>query len=330
MQGFNGPPPFGPPPRLPPPPHMRGPAPPHMAGRGVSMGLLGAAPPQRELISVPTGMEEAAAQKRSEKEAGLETEGSSGPAKKSHFDYSRLGGSTGNQGPPAKRYDPTNCCLEVKKIPRGLNNISVLNNHFSKFGKIVNLQVNFNGDPEGALVTFSSHAEAQAAYRSTEAVLNNRFIKVFWHNKESPEAKGKQENVPPVSKPPVRERLGGVGAGRVLTQSQTPTPAPLDEEALKEASEAKEKERQKAVAAIMRSQEILAAKEALKKKAEEQKRVSCIVTYLQYFYDNELVLERRRPQSFRLTCSGASRTCWTSSCSSSASLSSDWRRTRRR
>ena len=135
--------------------------------------------------------------------------------------------------------------------------------------------MSYNGDSEGALVTFSSHAEALSAYRSTEAVLNNRFIKVFWHNKEdsSPEMKGKQENVPPSSKVPVRERLGGTGhPQRVLTQSQAPT-AIVDEAALKEASEAKEKEREKALAAIKRSQEILAAKEALKKKQEEQKRV---------------------------------------------------------
>ena len=79
--------------------------------------------------------------------------------KRSHFDYNRLGhqlapggggggggvgtapsgGGAQTQRRPA--FDPTNCCLEVKKIPRGLNNISVLNNHFSKFGKIVNLQV---------------------------------------------------------------------------------------------------------------------------------------------------------------------------------------------
>ena len=174
----------------------------------------------------------------------------------------------------------------MKKIPRGLNNISVLNNHFSKFGKIVNLQVSYNGDSEGALVTFSSHAEAQAAYRSTEAVLNNRFIKVFWHNKaesSSPEMKGKQENVPPSSKVPIRERLGGSGhPQRVLTQSQAPPPI-VDEAALKEASEAKEKEREKAVAAIKRSQEILAAKEALKKKQEEQKRV-LIIELLLFFY----------------------------------------------
>jgi len=103
--------------------------------------------------------------------------------------------------------------------------------------------VSFNGDPEGALVTFSSHSEAQAAYRSTEAVLNNRFIKVFWHNKDSPDSK--QENVPPTSKMPVKDRLGGiVHPQRVLTQSQTP----LDEAAaVKEATEAKEKEREKVI-----------------------------------------------------------------------------------
>jgi len=72
--------------------------------------------------------------------------------KKGQFDYNRLGNQTGRQQgtggaqqqqqqAPRRSFDPTNCCLEVKKIPRGLNNISVLNNHFSKFGKIVNLQV---------------------------------------------------------------------------------------------------------------------------------------------------------------------------------------------
>lgn len=93
--------------------------------------------------------------------------------KKKNFDFNRL-------GPRAK--NPQNCSLELKKVPQGMNSITHLNNHFSKFGKIVNIQVQYEGDPEAAIVTFSSHAEANAAYRSTEAVLNNRFIKVFWHN----------------------------------------------------------------------------------------------------------------------------------------------------
>ena len=80
---FGAPPMFGPPPRLPPlpPPHMRastpmiapsGPPPPS-AMRGPSVGLLGPVPPQRELISVPTSLQdEADTLKRTGKDAGLD------------------------------------------------------------------------------------------------------------------------------------------------------------------------------------------------------------------------------------------------------------------
>jgi len=77
------------------------------------------------------------------------------------------------------------CTLEVRKIPSNLNTITNLNSHFSKFGTIVNIQVNFEGDSEAALIQFTSHSQALAAYRCTEAVLNNRFIKVFWHSKDT-------------------------------------------------------------------------------------------------------------------------------------------------
>ena len=72
--------------------------------------------------------------------------------------------------------------LEVRKIPSNLNTITNLNSHFSKFGTITNLKIGYDNDLEAALIEFASNAEALAAYRSTEAVLNNRFIKVFWHN----------------------------------------------------------------------------------------------------------------------------------------------------
>ncbi|XP_045770159.1 RNA-binding protein 26 isoform X3 [Maniola jurtina] len=106
---------------------------------------------------------------------------------KKNFDYNRLGPSR-----PSIRHNTANCSLEVKKVPPGLNDITHLNNHFCKFGKIVNIQVCYEGDPEGALITFSNPTEANVAYKSTEAVLNNRFIKVFWHNPEN-----KQENTAP-------------------------------------------------------------------------------------------------------------------------------------
>ncbi|CAN7937527.1 unnamed protein product [Ixodes hexagonus] len=86
------------------------------------------------------------------------------------------------RGRAASHYD--RCELEVRKVPRNLNTITELNNYFSRFGNIVNLQVCYEGDPEAALIRFATHGEANAAYRCTEAVLNNRFIKLFWHNKD--------------------------------------------------------------------------------------------------------------------------------------------------
>lgn len=139
---------------------------------------------QRELISVPV---------IPHSNPPEITHPQSNPLKrKQTFDFNRLG--------PKQRaiHNPANCSLELKKVPRVLNNITQLNNHFSKFGKIVNIQVNFSGDPEAALVTFQMPSEAKAAYRSTEAVLNNRFIKVFWHNNVTNNtAGGAIENVPP-------------------------------------------------------------------------------------------------------------------------------------
>uniref|UniRef100_A0A674NTF7 RNA binding motif protein 27 n=1 Tax=Takifugu rubripes TaxID=31033 RepID=A0A674NTF7_TAKRU len=80
-----------------------------------------------------------------------------------------------------KRYHYVNTKLEVRKIPRDLNNITQLNEHFSKFGTIVNIQVAFGGDPEAALIQYTKNEEARKAISSIEAVLNNRFIRVYWH-----------------------------------------------------------------------------------------------------------------------------------------------------
>ncbi|KAM4699483.1 RNA-binding protein 26 [Discoglossus pictus] len=114
-----------------------------------------------------------------------------------------------------------NTKLELRRIPPELNNISKLNEHFSKFGNLVNLQVAYAGDPEGALIQFATHAEAKKAISSTEAVLNNRFIKMYWH-REGPFSQNPNPASPKVgqltSQPPnlslvkqsVKERLGPV------------------------------------------------------------------------------------------------------------------------
>ncbi|XP_030067446.1 RNA-binding protein 27 isoform X2 [Microcaecilia unicolor] len=111
-----------------------------------------------------------------------------GPAAKKPW-VEKPGNNHQNKPGFVKKSQYTNTKLEVRKIPQELNNITKLNEHFSKFGTIVNIQVAFKGDPEGALIQYLTNDEARRAISSTEAVLNNRFIRVLWHrenNEQSP------------------------------------------------------------------------------------------------------------------------------------------------
>ncbi len=96
---------------------------------------------------------------------------------------SSLGGGLGRPKVPR---DPNTSTLSIVNIPRELNTIEGLNSHFKKFGTVVNLQVQQRANR--ASVQMASHQEALAALRSPEAVLNNRFIKVLWANKDEQDA----------------------------------------------------------------------------------------------------------------------------------------------
>lgn len=104
-----------------------------------------------------------------------------------------------NQNKPGflKKNQYTNTKLEVRKIPPELNNITQLNEHFSKFGTIVNIQVAFQNDPEAALIQYLSNDEARKAISSTEAVLSNRFIRVLWHRESEQQPPVLQQQPPP-------------------------------------------------------------------------------------------------------------------------------------
>lgn len=152
---------------------------------------------ERQLVSVPvigerddTDVSAMHLQKRRFDGGGADELGVEGPVKRKPPIASRLGARVN-----PNMLGQQNCSLELRKIPRGLNAIAHLNNHFSKFGKITNIQVSYEGDPEAAIITFSSHAEANVAYRSTEAVLNNRFIKVFWHTPTAGASGGDPSNL---------------------------------------------------------------------------------------------------------------------------------------
>ncbi|TCD67536.1 hypothetical protein EIP91_012290 [Steccherinum ochraceum] len=77
---------------------------------------------------------------------------------------------------PERRDDKT---LVVEKIPDDKLSLGSVNDWFSKFGTVTNVAVDANNAK--ALVSFSSHDEALAAWRSEDAVFGNRFVKVFWH-----------------------------------------------------------------------------------------------------------------------------------------------------
>ncbi|KAM9408799.1 RNA-binding protein 26 [Pholidichthys leucotaenia] len=133
------------------------------------------------------------------------------PPKKPWFD--KLNFNKPNHQGYQKR--ATNTKLLVRQIPIELNNISKLNEHFSKFGTIVNLQVAYQNDPEGALIQFASPDEAKSAMQSTEAVLNNRFIKVHWLRDDASDGQGTsqaqtQPGMPSATslKQSVKDRLG--------------------------------------------------------------------------------------------------------------------------
>ena len=74
--------------------------------------------------------------------------------------------------------------LVVRKVPKELNCEDKLREHFENFGTIINIITNYNNMPDAALVKFSTHQEALAAYKCPQSVLNNRFIRLFWFNQQ--------------------------------------------------------------------------------------------------------------------------------------------------
>ncbi|OXA53251.1 RNA-binding protein 26 [Folsomia candida] len=241
---------------------------PMMRGRPMMPRPMGPFPPpaaHRDLISIPV-MGQSPMDTNPHPMSGLHPRMHMGRGRgRGGFDHSRLGFK------PVRNY--ANCSLEVKKVPREHNNIMDLNSHFQKFGKIVNIQIQFESDPEAALVTFSAPAEAQAAYRSTEAVLNNRFIRVFWHSKEKENEDATEEPV----RVPAKDRLGGIEGEmndlqeKILVSGNNITKTVYNHSLLAKKTDAAA-EKIQAVEAIKKNQEMLAAQETLKKKQEEKKK----------------------------------------------------------
>ena len=77
---------------------------------------------------------------------------------------------------PERRNDKT---LVVEKIPEDKLSLDAVNSWFKRFGTVTNVAI--DARTAKALVSFSDHNEAHAAWKSEDAVFGNRFVKVFWH-----------------------------------------------------------------------------------------------------------------------------------------------------
>ncbi|XP_042498449.1 zinc finger CCCH domain-containing protein 27-like isoform X2 [Macadamia integrifolia] len=71
----------------------------------------------------------------------------------------------------------------VNGIPQKINKREALLTHFQKFGEVVDIYIPLNS--ERAFVQFSKREEAEAALKSPDAVMGNRFIKLWWANRDS-------------------------------------------------------------------------------------------------------------------------------------------------
>ncbi|KAF7819541.1 zinc finger CCCH domain-containing protein 41 [Senna tora] len=73
--------------------------------------------------------------------------------------------------------------LFVNGIPQKSNRREALLSHFHKFGEVIDIHIPLNS--ERAFVQFSKREEAEAALKAPDAVMGNRFIKLWWANRDS-------------------------------------------------------------------------------------------------------------------------------------------------
>lgn len=75
------------------------------------------------------------------------------------------------------------CTLFVSGIPQKDNKRDALLSHFQKFGEVINVYIPSNS--ERAFVQFSKREEAEDALKAPDAVMGNRFINLWWANRDN-------------------------------------------------------------------------------------------------------------------------------------------------
>ncbi|KAJ1270719.1 hypothetical protein BS78_06G073500 [Paspalum vaginatum] len=93
---------------------------------------------------------------------------------------SRIYGDVGRQSNRAAH--KASRTLYVHGIPQESNRWEALLSHFQKFGQVIDIYIPSNS--EKAFVQFSKREEAEAALKAPDAVMGNRFIKLWWANRD--------------------------------------------------------------------------------------------------------------------------------------------------
>ncbi|KAL6874391.1 hypothetical protein ACP4OV_013411 [Aristida adscensionis] len=94
--------------------------------------------------------------------------------------HSRIYGDVGRQN--SRTSHKASRTLYVHGIPKKSNRWEALLSHFQKFGQVIDIYI--PSDSEKAFVQFSKREEAEAALKAPDAVMGNRFIKLWWANRD--------------------------------------------------------------------------------------------------------------------------------------------------
>nr|GEZ49091.1 zinc finger CCCH domain-containing protein 41 [Tanacetum cinerariifolium] len=116
------------------------------------------------------------------------------------YSSSKMQGGNGNGNGKSVRNSSqkAQCTIFVNGVPLQQNRRESLISHFKKFGEIINIFIPPNG--QRAFVQFSKREEAEAALTAPDAVMGNRFIKLWWANRDNVPLNGTNSGytVPPI------------------------------------------------------------------------------------------------------------------------------------
>ncbi|KAH8552775.1 hypothetical protein BGW37DRAFT_271462 [Umbelopsis sp. PMI_123] len=146
-----------------------------------------------------------------------------------------------------------NSTIVVENIPAENCVIDKVNEYFKQFGTITNISL--QPETSKAVIQYSSHQEADAAYSSPEVIFNNRFVKVYWQKTETKE---------PESVTPPPQKL-------VAPKTYEPSPEVVAAKAaefakLKEAKQKQQQARLQTMLELQKSKELL-----IQRQIQEQK-----------------------------------------------------------